>query len=59
MLITLNNGKTIEITSETFFAMNDEQFKFFMEGESGEEINNPFFQSQIDKRDHKDDYYED
>lgn len=48
MLITLNSGKTVSITWEKYDRMTDQEFKNFMEDESGEQINNPFLHSQID-----------
>lgn len=49
MLITLNNGKTVKISFEQYDKMNDQEFKYFLDSESGDEINDPFFESQIDR----------
>ena len=50
MIITLNNGRSVDITFEKFDAMNDNEWKIFMDSEKGEEINNPFFNSHLDSR---------
>ena len=47
MLITLNSGKTVDISFEQYDAMSDREYEYFLQGESGEEINDPFFHSQI------------
>ena len=49
MLITLNNGKTVDIPFQQFDDMNDNQWKIFMDSEYGEQINDPFFMSQIER----------
>lgn len=48
MLITLNNGKTVNISWEQYDAMSDTEYKYFLDSEYGEEINDPFYQSQVD-----------
>ena len=50
MLVTLNNGRTVSITWEKYDAMSDQEYKYFLDTESGENINDPFFQSQVDDR---------
>lgn len=47
MLVTLNNGNTTEISVEQYFSMNDREWSYFLDSEYGEEINDPFFHSQI------------
>lgn len=56
MLITLNNGKTVEISFEKYIEMSDEKFQLFLEDDHGEVINDPFFQSQVHREHHKSDY---
>lgn len=50
MLVTLNNGKTVQISFEDFDKKTDTEWKIFMDSEYGEEINDPFFDSQIEGR---------
>jgi hypothetical protein len=50
MLITLNNQKTVDIPFEQYDSMSDWEWKIFMDSEYGEQINNPFYNSQIDTK---------
>lgn len=59
MLITLNNGRTVEIPFEQFDSMNDTEWKYFLDSEYGEEINDPFFHSQVDYKKETDDLSDD
>lgn len=47
MLITLNSGKTVDISWEKFDSMSDREYEYFLQGKTGEQINDPFYQSQI------------
>lgn len=47
-MITLNNGHSCEISFERFDSMSDSEWKTFMDSEYGEEVNDPFYHSQID-----------
>lgn len=47
MLITLNNGKTVRIPFEQYINMSDQEYEIFLEQNYGYEINDPFFDSQI------------
>lgn len=51
MLVTLNNGKTVHITIDQFLDKNDTEWAIFMDSKYGEEINDPFFGSQIHTED--------
>ena len=53
MLITLNNGKTVDISWERYDAMSDDEYKYFLDDESGDVINDPFLGSQIDIKEKK------
>lgn len=59
MLITLNNQKTVDISFEQYDAMSDEQWKRFLDSEYGEEINDPFYHSQVDNSQPRGNYSED
>lgn len=62
MVITLNNGRTVTKSFDEWIDMSDYELKLFMDSEYGEEINNPFYQSQLfdnSKSDQDDDPDED
>lgn len=47
MLITLNNGKTVDIPFSQFDSMNDREWNIFMDSENGDVQNDPFYRSQL------------
>lgn len=49
MNITLNNGKTVCIPFEQWDKMTDEEYLYFLDSDYGREINDPFFDSQIER----------
>ncbi len=51
MLITLNNNRTVDIPFEQYFDMSDEQYKNFLNSDSGESIIDPFYNSQLHFKD--------
>jgi hypothetical protein len=42
MIYQLPNGKSVEMSTEQYFRMTDEDFQFLIATNAGEEINDPF-----------------
>ena len=42
MIYQLPNGKCVEMSTEQYFKMSDEDFQFLIASNAGEEINDPF-----------------
>lgn len=49
MLYQLPNGKTIEISTEQYFEMTDEDFEYLIAYNYGDSLENPWFGSVITK----------
>lgn len=49
MLYQLPNGKVIEISTEQYLEMSDEDFEYIIAYNYGEELENPWFGSVIHK----------
>ena len=52
MLIQLPNGKTIEMSVEEYLDMSDSDLQYLNSLNYGNEIENPFFGSAVEKRNH-------
>lgn len=51
MIYQLPNGKVIEISTEQYFEMSDEEFEYLVAYNYGEIVENPWFGSVISKSD--------
>lgn len=51
MIYQLPNGKVIEISTEQYFEMSDEEFEYLVAYNYGEIVENPWFGSVISKAD--------
>ena len=51
MLYSLPNGKVIEISLEQYLELSDDDLNFLISINYGEEVNNPWFGSILDKPD--------
>jgi hypothetical protein len=49
MLYQLPSGKTIEISTEKYLQMSDDDLQYFAAQDAGDSIENPFFGSSLDK----------
>jgi hypothetical protein len=49
MIYQLSNGKSVEMSTEQYFRMTDEDFQFLVASNAGDEINDPFSGSIIRK----------
>jgi hypothetical protein len=47
-LVTLNSGRTIEVPSERYYFMSDQELHDLMNSNDGEEINNPWYASVLE-----------
>jgi len=48
MIVSLPNGKVVEMSLEQYLRMTDEDFQFMVAQNWGEEINNPFHGSVLE-----------
>jgi hypothetical protein len=55
MLYQLPNGKVIEISTEQYFEMTDEELEYLIAYNYGEVQENPWFGSVLNKQDKSDD----
>jgi hypothetical protein len=55
MLYQLPNGKVIEISTEQYFEMTDEELEYLVAYNYGEVQENPWFGSVLNKQDKQDD----
>jgi hypothetical protein len=51
MLYQLPNGRVIEISTEQYFEMSDEQLEYLIASNYGEVLENPWFGSVLSKKD--------
>lgn len=51
MLVSLPNGKVIEVSLEQYLSMTDEDFKYLVSRNWGEEISDPFYNSCLSTMD--------
>jgi hypothetical protein len=49
MIYQLPNGKSVEMSTEQYFRMTDEDFQFLVASNAGDEINDPFSGSVLRK----------
>ncbi len=49
MLYQLPSGKTIEISTEKYLQMSDDDLQYFVAQDAGDSIENPFFGSSMEK----------
>lgn len=50
-LVTLNNGRTVEIPAEKYYFMSDFELEELMNSNDGDQIENPFYGSALERRD--------
>lgn len=50
MIYQLPNGKSVEMSTEQYFRMTDEDFQYLVASNAGEEINDPFSKSVLRQR---------
>lgn len=50
MFYQLSNGKVIEITTELYFEMSDEDFEYLLAYNHGDVLENPWFGSILNKQ---------
>lgn len=48
MLYQLPNGKTIRISEEIFFNMDEDELNYLIASDTGYTVDDPFFESSID-----------
>lgn len=52
MIVSLPNGKCIEVSLETYFRMTDDDFEYLIAINWGDRIENPFYSSVLSLGEH-------